>query len=70
LALDEPKDSDKTFQEESISFVVDEELLTTSGGIKVDFVEAGYKSGFSITSTNSMGGSGCSSDSCSSGSCG
>jgi len=71
LALDEPKDNDKTFQEDSITFLVEEGLLTTCGAIKVDFIEAGYRSGFSITSTNPVSsGGGCSSGSCSSGSCG
>jgi Fe-S cluster assembly iron-binding protein IscA len=72
LALDEPKENDKSFKEDTLTFVVEEGLLTTCGTIKVDFVEAGYRSGFSITSTNPVGGGGgsCSSGSCSSGSCG
>jgi Fe-S cluster assembly iron-binding protein IscA len=70
LALDEPKDNDKTFEEDAIKFLVEDSLLTTCGAIKVDFLEAGYRSGFSITSTNPIGGGGCSSGSCSSGSCG
>jgi Fe-S cluster assembly iron-binding protein IscA len=70
LALDEPKDNDKIFKEDTLTFVVEEGLLATSGTIKVDFVEAGYRSGFAITSTNPVGGGGCSSGSCSSGSCG
>jgi len=71
LALDEPKDNDKTFEEDSLTFLVEEGLLATCGAIKVDFIEAGYRSGFSITSTNPVSsGGGCSSGSCSSGSCG
>ena len=71
LALDEPKENDKTFQEDTLTFVVEEGLLSSCGTVKVDFVEAGYRSGFSITSTNPVGGGGgCSSGSCSSGSCG
>jgi Fe-S cluster assembly iron-binding protein IscA len=66
LALDEPKDSDKAFEEDGLKFLVDEELLGRCGVVKVDFIEAGYRSGFSITSTNPLGGGG----SCSSGSCG
>ncbi|PIE58901.1 MAG: hypothetical protein CSA33_00960 [Desulfobulbus propionicus] len=68
MALDEPKDTDKTFEEESLTFLVEEGLLTSCGAIKVDFIEAGYRSGFSITSTNPIGGGSC--GSCSSGSCG
>jgi Fe-S cluster assembly iron-binding protein IscA len=71
LALDEPKDNDKTFQEDSVTFLVEEGLLSSCGTIKVDFLEAGYRSGFSITSSIPVGGGGsCSSGSCSSGTCG
>jgi Fe-S cluster assembly iron-binding protein IscA len=71
LALDEPKDNDKIFTEDGINFLVEEGLLSSCGTIKVDFLEAGYRSGFSITSANPLGGGGgCSSGSCSSGSCG
>jgi len=66
LALDESKSSDKTFEEGGLTFLVDQDLLDKCGAIKVDFMEAGYRSGFSITSTNPLGGGG----SCSSGSCG
>jgi Fe-S cluster assembly iron-binding protein IscA len=71
LALDEPKDNDKTFDEGGVQFLVEQGLLKTCGTIKVDFLEAGYRSGFSITSDNPVGrGGGCSSGSCSTGSCG
>ncbi|HEB70184.1 MAG TPA: hypothetical protein ENI88_11280 [Desulfobulbus sp.] len=71
MALDEPKENDKTFEEDTITFLVEEGLLSTCGAIKVDFIEAGYRSGFSITSTNPVSsGGGCSSGGCSSGSCG
>jgi len=70
LALDEPKDTDKIFEDSALTFLVEESLLTTCGGIKVDFVEAGYRSGFNISSTNPIGGGGCSSGSCGSGTCG
>jgi Fe-S cluster assembly iron-binding protein IscA len=71
LALDEPKDSDKVFEESELTFLVEDGLLGKCGNIKVDYVEAGYKSGFSITSANPVNqGASCSSGSCSSGSCG
>jgi Fe-S cluster assembly iron-binding protein IscA len=71
LALDEPKDNDKTFEEDGVQFLVEQGLLSTCGAIKVDFLEAGYRSGFSITSDNPVnGGGGCSSGSCSTGGCG
>ena len=70
LALDEVKDNDTTFQEDTLSFLIENELLSTCGAVKIDFVEADHGSGFSITSTNPVGGGGgCSSGSCASGSC-
>ena len=72
MALDESKDNDKIFQESDLTFLVDQGLLNTCGSIKVDFIDAGYRSGFSITSANPVGGGGggCSSGSCATGSCG
>ena len=69
LALDESKENDKIFEEGTLKFLVEDDLLERCGSIKVDFVEAGYRSGFSITSTNPLGGGSCSSGSCG-GSCG
>lgn len=68
LALDEAKENDTTFREGSLDFLIEESLLTMCGEIKVDFIQAGSRSGFSITSTNPVGGGGC--GSCTSGSCG
>jgi Fe-S cluster assembly iron-binding protein IscA len=70
LALDESKENDEIFKEDDLTFLVEQNLLNTCGSIKVDFIDAGYRSGFSITSTNPIGGGGCSSGSCASGSCG
>lgn len=70
LALDEAKDNDTTFNQGTIDFLIEKELLSTCGAVKIDFVEAEHGSGFSITSTNPVGGGGgCSSGSCASGSC-
>ncbi|PID76849.1 MAG: hypothetical protein CSB24_04540 [Deltaproteobacteria bacterium] len=70
LALDEPKDNDKVFEKEEIKFLVEKGLLETCGVINVDYVDAGPRSGFGITSANPLGGGGCSSGSCSTGGCG
>nr|WP_219842665.1 hypothetical protein [Desulfobulbus oralis] len=67
LALDEPKDNDKVFEEGTLKFVVDEQLIAQVGAIKVDFIEAGYQSGFSISTEKPLPGAG---GGCSSGSCG
>jgi iron-sulfur cluster assembly protein len=72
LALDEPKDTDKIFENDSLQFLVEKSLIQTCGGITVDYIDAGPRSGFGITSQKpiSSGGGGCSSGSCGSGSCG
>jgi len=69
LALDEPKDTDKVFEEGGLKFLVDNGLQDKCGAVKVDFIEAGYRSGFSITSANPLSSGGSSCGSCS-GSCG
>jgi iron-sulfur cluster assembly accessory protein len=68
LALDEPKTSDQVFENNSLQFLVDTELLSACGAITVDFIDAGMRSGFLVSSTNPIGG-GCSTGSCSSGGC-
>ncbi|MCK5070375.1 MAG: hypothetical protein KAR01_07525 [Desulfocapsa sp.] len=72
LALDEPKDNDNVYDQDDLKFLVEEGLMSTCGSIKVEFIDAGPRSGFGITSTNSIAGSGggCSSGSCGSGGCG
>ena len=57
------------FEEGDLKFLVDGDLLTRCGAVKVDCIEAGYRSGFSITAANPLGGGSCSSGSCG-GSCG
>jgi Fe-S cluster assembly iron-binding protein IscA len=69
LALDEPKESDAKYEQDGLTFLVDNNLLDTCGSIKIDFMDAGMRSGFSISSTKPIGGGGCSSEGCSS-SCG
>jgi iron-sulfur cluster assembly protein len=66
-----PKDNDKVYDNDTLKFLIEESLLETCGEIKLEYIEAGPRSGFGITSTNPVGGGGgCSSGSCSSGSCG
>lgn len=61
LALDEPKATDSAFDQGDISYIIDTELMKRTGQILIDYVDAGYQSGFSIQSTNPVGGGGCSS---------
>ncbi|OQX06644.1 MAG: hypothetical protein BWK76_25890 [Desulfobulbaceae bacterium A2] len=73
LALDEPKPADKVFEEGGITFLVDGDILASTGKITVDFVKSSGcgcsgGGGFNVTSEKKIGGGGsCSSGSCSSG---
>lgn len=66
MALDEPKDTDDTFDVKGLKFVVDKEFMGKAENIKIDFTGMG----FHLDSNIEMGGdSGC--GSCGSGgSCG
>jgi iron-sulfur cluster assembly accessory protein len=69
LALDEQKDNDEVFLKNDLTFLIEKGLLGLCGSVNVEYVDAGPRSGFSITSANPVGGGGCG-GSCSSGSCG
>lgn len=72
LALDEKQASDESFTCQGLTFLVEKSLLEQCGTIKVDFVDAGPRSGFSVSSATPLPGAadGCSSGSCGSGGCG
>ena len=65
MALDEPKDSDDTFDVKGLKFVVDKDFMEKAENIKIDFTGMG----FHLDSNIEMEQSGC--GSCGSGgSCG
>ncbi|MBE0585359.1 MAG: IscA/HesB family protein [Desulfofustis sp.] len=71
LSLDEAKPQDESFQIDDLTFVIEKSLLEQCGSISIEYIEAGSRSGFTISSANPlpMGGGGCSSGSCGSGGC-
>ena len=70
IALDEKKPADEEYQFDPLTFLVEKALLTQCGSITVDFIDAGGRSGFNVTSAIPLpGGGGCSSGSCGSGGC-
>jgi iron-sulfur cluster assembly accessory protein len=71
LSLDEAKPQDESFQIDDVTFLIEKSLLEQCGSISIEYIEAGSRSGFTISSANPlpMGGSGCSSGSCGSGGC-
>jgi Fe-S cluster assembly iron-binding protein IscA len=74
LGLDDKKDSDKVFENDGVTFLVDDAIFATTGAIKVDYIKASScgcgggsgSGGFSVSSEKKLGRGG----SCSSGSCG
>ncbi|MFH1980656.1 MAG: hypothetical protein ABIL58_02310 [Pseudomonadota bacterium] len=68
MALDEPRDSDKSFDVNGFTYVVNDELLGKASPIKVDFVNYGFRLDcaidFSAGKASSCGGCGSSSNCC------
>ncbi len=60
MALDEPKETDQIIQEQGITFAIDTDLLEKANPIRLDFIEAGERSGFKFTSALPAGGGCCS----------
>ena len=54
LALDEPKDSDHVSEHDSVKYIVDDQLMIKVGGITINFIQQGMRSGFSMTCVNSI----------------
>ncbi len=65
MALDEPKDTDSSFQVDGFTYLVDSAFLKKVQPVKVDFINYGFK----ISAGVEFGGEGCSGCK-SSGSCG
>jgi Fe-S cluster assembly iron-binding protein IscA len=64
MALDEPKDGDEIVKNNGVTYLVNKQLLDQVKPITVDFVESGWGSGFSISSSLKKA-DGCGSGSCS-----
>jgi len=54
LALDEPNDSDHAFEYDRVKYIVDDGLMIKTGDITINFIQQGMRSGFSMTSVNSI----------------
>lgn len=67
MVLDEPKDTDDSFEVDGLTYLMDKDLSQTTGEIKVDFVDNGWQQGFVLSSANPIAGGACD---CSSGACG
>ena len=56
MALDESKDSDKQFEFGELTFLIEQSLLDSTGGVKVDYVDDGFRAGFMIQSKAPLAG--------------
>ncbi len=56
MALDEPKETDKTFDVDNITYLVDNGLLEKAGRITLDFVETFFGAGFVLTPETKLPG--------------
>lgn len=52
LALDEPKEEDKVFDQETFKVVVNADELSNIGDVEVDFRDNRWGSGFTVRSTH------------------
>ncbi len=59
MALDEPKDSDDTFDVKGLKFVVDKEFMEKAEEIKVDFSGMGFQLDSNLDLGGGDGCSGC-----------
>ncbi len=64
MSLDEAKEEDKVFDEDGITFVMDEQLFEQAKPVNIDFISTDRGSGFSITSSLSGGSCGGSCSGC------
>ncbi len=67
MVLDEPKDSDESYDFDGLTYLIDKDLSLMSGDVKVDYVDNGWQQGFMLSSAKPLAGSGggCGSTSCS-----
>lgn len=69
MVLDEPKDTDDSYQFDGLTYVIDKDLSTQSGDVKVDYVDNGWQQGFMLSSAVPLGGGASGGCSSSGGSC-
>ncbi|MCJ7547726.1 MAG: hypothetical protein MUP30_13065 [Deltaproteobacteria bacterium] len=58
MALDEPAEADSVFPNGSVQYFINKDLLKTTGDVAIDFVEAGWRRGFTVSAQNPVAGAG------------
>ncbi len=56
MALDEPAEADSVFPKDDVQYFIDKALLKTTGDVTIDFVEAGWRRGFTVSAQNPVAG--------------
>lgn len=59
MALDEQQTDDQVFEDNGLTFVINQELFNQIQPITVDFIESPHGSGFKLSSSFVSTGSGC-----------
>lgn len=59
MALDEAKDTDKTFEQNGVKILVDEHSIQYLDGAQVDYVDSMMGAGFKIENPNAVSSCGC-----------
>jgi Fe-S cluster assembly iron-binding protein IscA len=59
MALDEPKQDDKAFEDNGLKFVINQALYDEIQPITVDFIETPHGSGFKLSSNFVANGGSC-----------
>jgi Fe-S cluster assembly iron-binding protein IscA len=70
MALDEPRDDDTSIETETLSFLMApdvESIVNQSGGVVIDYVDDGFRKGYTVNLGNA---SGCGDGGCGDGGCG
>lgn len=65
MVLDEPKDDDEQVQADGLTFLINKDLASQSGEVKVDFIDTGWQQGFTVTSEKPVGAPSACGSSCS-----
>lgn len=72
MALDEPKDDDRKVATGTLDFLMAPDVVSVveqGGGIVIDYVDDGYRKGYTLNLSDRLGGD-CGGGSCGSGGCG
>jgi iron-sulfur cluster assembly protein len=56
LALDEPSEADSVFPNGKVQYFIEKDLLQRTGDVTIDFVQEGWRQGFSVSAQKPVAG--------------